>query len=127
MTDMKVLFPGPSHPISIDASPARVTVTHAGRVVADTRHALTLREATHPPVQYLPFADVDPGALRPSSHTSWCPFKGKATYYDLTVGDEVVRDAVWTYLAPHNAVAGIVDHVAFYADRIDSIAVHDDL
>jgi uncharacterized protein (DUF427 family) len=127
MTDMKVLVPGPGHPITIDENPAHVTVEHGGRVIADTRHALTLREASLPPVLYVPLADVTPGVLQPSSHTSWCPFKGKATYYDVSVGDEVVRDAVWTYLDPHKAVAGIVDHVAFYADRIDSIEVHDDV
>jgi len=127
MTDMKVLVPGPGHPIDIEQSPARVTVQHGGRVVADTRRALTLREAKYPPVHYVPRADVAPDVLAPSSHTSWCPFKGKATYYDLKVGDEVVPDAVWTYLKPHKAVAELVDHVAFYADRIDSITVHDDV
>jgi uncharacterized protein (DUF427 family) len=127
MTDLKVLLPGPAHPITITPSPARVTVEHGGRVVVDTRSALTLQEAKYPPVQYVPLSDVPPGALQPSSHTSWCPFKGKATYFDLVVGDQVVPDAAWTYPAPHQAVAEIVDHVAFYAERVDSIEVHDEV
>jgi uncharacterized protein (DUF427 family) len=126
MTDLKVLLPGPSHPITIEPSSSRVTVEHDGRVLADTRHALTLRESTYPPVHYLPLADVSPGVLEPSSHTSWCPFKGKATYFDVVVGDRRVKDAVWTYRAPHKAVAEIADHVAFHAERLDSLVVHDD-
>jgi uncharacterized protein (DUF427 family) len=127
MTDLKVLLPGPGHPITIEPTRSRVTVEHAGHVVADTSHSLTLQEADYPPVQYVPLADVDPGALQPSSHTSWCPFKGKATYYDLVVGDQVVPNAVWTYRKPHDAVAEVADHVAFYAERVDSVVVHDDV
>jgi uncharacterized protein (DUF427 family) len=121
----KVLVPGPDHPITIDATGARVTVTLGGRVVADSRDALTLREAAYPPVQYIPIADVDPAVLRPSDHTSYCPFKGDATYYDLQVGEDVAPAAVWTYVAPHDAVAEVKDHVAFYPDRVDAIEVHD--
>jgi uncharacterized protein (DUF427 family) len=126
MTDMKVLVPGPLHPISIEATPTRVTVRLGGRVVADTRHALTLREAKYPPVQYIPLADVAPDVLEPSDRTSWCPFKGRASYYSLRVGEDVADAAVWTYLEPHRAVAEIKDHVAFLADRVESIVVHED-
>ncbi len=126
MTDLKVLLPGPGHPITIEPTPSRVTVEHGGHVVADTSRSLTLQEADYPPVQYVPLADVDPAVLQPSSHTSWCPFKGKARYYDLVVEDQVVKNAVWTYRSPHEAVAEVVDHVAFYAERIDSVVVHDD-
>jgi uncharacterized protein (DUF427 family) len=121
----KVLVPGPDHPITIDATGARVTVTLGGRVVADSRDALTLREAAYPPVQYIPIADVDPAVLQPSDHTSYCPFKGDATYYDLQVGEDVAPAALWTYVAPHDAVAEVKDHVAFYPDRVDAIEVHD--
>jgi uncharacterized protein (DUF427 family) len=124
MTDLKVLLPGPNHPISIDEASTRVTVTLGGRVVADSQRALTLREASYPPVQYIPLADVAPDVLRPSDHTSWCPFKGEARYYDIAVGDDVVPPGVWTYPEPHDAVAQIRDHVAFFPDRVDSIVVH---
>ena len=59
MKEKQVKLPGPDHPISIQRNPARVTVSVAGRVVVDTRNALTLREATYPPVQYIPVEDVD--------------------------------------------------------------------
>ena len=125
MTDNKVLIPGPDHPITLEPTGTRVTVTLGGRVVADTQDALTLREASYPPVQYVPLADVDPAVLEPSDHTSYCPYKGTASYYSLKVGDNVAPAAVWTYVEPHEAVAQVKDHVAFYAERVDSIEVHD--
>lgn len=117
------LTPGRLHPISVEPTGSRVTVTVAGRVVADSANALTLREASYPPVQYLPLGDVDPEVLRASERTSHCPYKGDATYYGLQVGDEVVADALWSYPAPHDAVAPIKDHAAFYPDRVDAITV----
>jgi uncharacterized protein (DUF427 family) len=54
MKTKQIKLPGPDHPISIQPNPARVVVSVAGRVVADTRNALTLREASYPPVQYIP-------------------------------------------------------------------------
>lgn len=124
MTEKQVLLPGPDHPITIEPTAARVTVKLGGRVVADTERALTLREAAYPPAQYIPLADVDPAVLEPSDHTSYCPFKGDASYYSLKVGDVAAEASVWTYVAPYDAVAQIKGHVAFYPDRVDSIEVH---
>jgi uncharacterized protein (DUF427 family) len=121
MTDKPVLQPSPSHPITVTPNPARVVVSVAGRVVADTRNALTLREAAYPPVQYIPLADVDRSLLEPTDTTSYCPFKGDASYYSIPVGGERSVDAIWSYASPYDAVAEIKDHVAFYPDRVDSI------
>lgn len=122
MTDRPVLQPSPSHPITVVANPARVVVTVAGRTVADTRNALTLREGQYPAVQYIPRADVDLALLEPSDTASYCPFKGEAGYYSIPVGGERSIDAVWVYESPYPAVAEIKDHVAFYPDRVDSIS-----
>ena len=59
MNEKLVKLPGPDHPISIERNPSRVVVSVAGRVIADTRNALTLREAAYSPVQYIPGDDVD--------------------------------------------------------------------
>jgi uncharacterized protein (DUF427 family) len=123
MTDIKI--PGLDHPITIEPTSRQVTVRLGGQVIVDTGSALTLREASYPPVQYVPLADIDPAVLEPSSKTSWCPYKGTASYYDVRVGDRVVHDALWAYPSPHDAVAEIKDHAAFYPDRVDAIQVHD--
>jgi len=98
-------------------------VTVAGRVVADTLKALTLREASYPPVQYIPRKDVDMTLLARTDHATYCPYKGDASYFSITVGGERSIDAVWTYETPYAAVADIKDHLAFYPDRVDAIEI----
>ena len=115
--------PGPEHPISVERNPSRVVVSVAGRVIADTREALTLREAQYPAVQYIPRKDVDMAQLTRSDRTTYCPYKGDAAYYSIPVGGERSIDAVWGYETPYTAVAGIKDHLAFYPDRVDAIEI----
>ncbi len=123
MTERTTKIPGPDHPITITPTQGHVVVTLAGRTIADTRQALTLKEASYPPVQYIPLADVDPELLASSDHTTWCPYKGEASYYSLPLGGERSVNAIWSYRTPHDAVAAIKDHVAFYPDRIDTIEI----
>jgi uncharacterized protein (DUF427 family) len=121
MTSKPIKVPNSDHPITIDANPSRVVVTVAGRIVADTRSALTLREAAYGAVQYIPRQDVDMALLQRTDHTTYCPYKGDCTYYSIPIGGNRALNAVWTYEAPYGAVASIRDHVAFYPDRVDSI------
>jgi uncharacterized protein (DUF427 family) len=82
---------------------------------------LTLREASYPPVQYIPRKDVDTALLERTDHATYCPYKGDCTYYSIPLGGERSVNAVWAYEAPYAAVAAITDHVAFYPDRVDAI------
>src|SRR4249919_2662790 len=121
MTTKPVKIPGPDHPITIEPNPERVVVSVAGRVIADTREALTLREATRPAVQYIPRKDVDMSMLERTSHATYCPYKGDCAYYSIPVGGQRSTNAVWTYEAPYSAVAEIKDRLAFYPSRVDTI------
>jgi uncharacterized protein (DUF427 family) len=121
MTTKPVKQPGADHPITIAANPARIVVSVAGRVIADTRQALTLREASYPPVQYVPRRDVDMSLLTRTDHNTYCPYKGDCSYYSIPIGGDRSTNAVWTYEAPFAAVAQIKDHVAFYPDRVDGL------
>jgi uncharacterized protein (DUF427 family) len=121
MTAKQMKVPGPDHPITIQRNPSRVIVSVAGRVIADTREALTLREAAYPAVQYVPRKDVDISLLKRTDHATYCPFKGDCAYYSIPVGGERSVNAVWTYEVPYASVDGIKDHLAFYPNRVDSI------
>ena len=125
MTKKAMKIPGPDHPVTVDQNPKRVIVTLVGRVIVDTTKALTLRESNYPPVQYIPRKDVDMDALSRSETTSYCPYKGDATYFSIPVGGSRSADAIWTYEAPYDAVAGIREYLAFYPDRVDSIEERD--
>ena len=121
MSEKTIRVPGPDHPITIEHNPHRVVVTVAGKVIADTTEALTLREANYPPVQYIPRRGVDMGALERTEHATYCPYKGDASYLSIPAGGPRSHNAIWTYEAPYEAVSEIKDYLAFYPDRVDSI------
>jgi len=121
MTAKPIKIPGPDHPIAVAPNPARVIVSVAGRVIADTRRALTLKESSYPAVQYIPRQDVDMALLQRTDHATYCPYKGECAYYSIPVGGERAANAVWSYETPYAAVAAIKDHLAFYPDRVDAI------
>lgn len=116
-----VKIPNAEHPITIVKSEKRIKVVVAGEVIAESENALTLKEASYAPVQYIPLTDVKASFLRDSDHATYCPYKGECSYFDVAVGNKVVKDAVWYYRNPYPAVAKIAGHVAFYADRVDEI------
>ena len=116
-----VRIPGPDHPITIEPNPQRVMVTAAGRIIADTRNALTLREAGYPPIQYIPRADANMALLEWTNHATYCPYKGDGAYFSIPLGGPHSDNAVWTYEDPFAVVAAIRDHLAFYPDRVDKI------
>ena len=123
MNEKQAKLPGPDHPISIQRNAARVVVSVASRVVADTRNAVTLREAAYPPVQYIPAENVDFSQLERTDHVTWCPYKGECNYYSVPAGGKKSVNAVWSYEDPFPAVAQIRGHVAFYPERVDAIEV----
>jgi uncharacterized protein (DUF427 family) len=119
MPDKPIKIPGADHPITIERNPSRVVIRLDGQVLADTRNALTLREARYPAVYYIPRADIAMTQLIRSDHATYCPFKGDCAYYDLPGDGEHAANAVWTYEAPFDAVAAIEGHLAFYTDRVE--------
>jgi uncharacterized protein (DUF427 family) len=118
-------IPGPDHPITITPNPAKVIVRLNGKTIAETNDSLTLREASYPPVTYIPRKDVDMSLLTRSDHETHCPYKGDASYYSIPLGGARSDNAIWTYEHPHDAVSQIKDYMAFYPDRVDGIEVRD--
>lgn len=113
------LAPSARHPITIADTGSHVTVRVNGDVIAETDNALTLQEASYPAVHYIPLADVNRGLLRRSDTSTYCPFKGDASYYSVVTSAGLVEDAVWTYERPYDAVRAIAGHVAFYSDKAE--------
>jgi uncharacterized protein (DUF427 family) len=114
-------LPGPDHPITIEHNANRVRVTFACVVIADSTRALTLREASYPPVQYIPREDAKMELLKPTSNASHCPYKGDASYFSISAGGRMAENAVWSYPQPFPAMVEIAGHLAFYPNRIENI------
>ena len=121
MNDKPMKTPGPDHPITIEKNQSRIVVRAGGRVIADTRAALVLREASYKPVLYIPRADADMALLTPTPHHTYCPYKGDCGYFSIPLAGERATNAVWSYEDPYPAVAAIKGHLAFYPDRVDVI------
>jgi uncharacterized protein (DUF427 family) len=114
-----ILQPSAKHPIVIKTISGRVTVRFDGQVVAQSDRALELLEAKYPPAIYVPRQDVKMDALARSEHSTYCPFKGDASYYSVADGGERGQNSIWSYETPYGAVASIKDHLAFYGDRFE--------
>jgi uncharacterized protein (DUF427 family) len=109
----------PDYRVDLEPNPGRVHVSLDGVTIAETDRALRVLETKHQAVIYLPLDDVRMEYLVRTDHETFCPFKGEAAYWTLLAGDRREENAVWSYEDPFDQVAGIKDHVAFYADRVE--------
>jgi uncharacterized protein (DUF427 family) len=115
----------PGHRVEAKPAKERVRVTFQGEVIADTQDAIALREGKSdsvvaPVVYYIPRKDVKMELLARTAHQTYCPFKGQASYYSLKDGPQ---NAVWSYEQPYDEMSVIRERLAFYPDKVDSIAV----
>lgn len=132
---IKRVEPGPGQesvwdyprPPRVEPTDRHLVVHFAGATVADTRRGYRVLETSQPPAYYLPPDDVAHDLLVPSTHRTFCEWKGTARYYDLVVGDRVSHEAVWSYDDPTPAFVPITGYLAFYAQRVDECLVDDEV
>lgn len=110
-------------PAIAEPANARIVIEHDGHRVADTRAAIRTLETSHPPSYYIPRADIAAGVLRRATGSSFCEWKGAATYWDVVIGDDVLARVGWSYASPTAPFASLRDHVAFYAAPFDRCTV----
>jgi len=112
----------PHHRVAISPGNARVQVYAGERLLADSTRALLVDEAKHDQVFYLPRADVAMDQLEATEHTSYCPFKGHASYFSVRNSSDQgastnLSNSVWSYQEPYDECAELSGYLAFYADR----------
>lgn len=101
----------------------RLRVVFDGVTVADSTRGYRVLETSHPPVYYIPRADIRFDLLEPAGGRSLCEFKGAASYWSLRHGTRLSERAAWSYPAPTAPFAAIKDALAFYASRVDACYV----
>jgi uncharacterized protein (DUF427 family) len=111
-------LPGPDHPITITPNPRRIRVSVGDVVIAETTHALSLKEARYPAVQYLPREDTNMALLERTDRVTHCPYKGDASYFSIKADGKTLDNAIWTYETPFPAMAEISGRLAFYPDKV---------
>lgn len=111
----------PDHRITTKPAGARVQVTFNGEVIADSREAVRMDEGNYAAVFYIPRKDAKMERLVRTTHSTYCPFKGHASYYSLSSGGRMAENAVWSYETPYDEMGVIKELLAFYPDKVDSI------
>ena len=106
-------------PPSLEPVAERIVVRFAGAVIADTIGAFRVLETSHPPVYYLPPSDISMDLIRPARGTSFCEFKGEASYVTIAAGGRESERAGWVYRQPTKPFVAIAGFLAFYASRVD--------
>ena len=107
----------------MEPSSRAVTVVLGGEVVCRTSRAWRVLETSHPPGWYLPREDWLPGALLPADGSSYCEWKGVASYLDVVGGERREERAAWTYPTPTAGYAALRDAVAVYPAAMDACTV----
>lgn len=110
-------------PPRLEPTSRRLRVEFGGEVIAETTRAVRILETSHPPTYYIPSEDVRPEFFKPASGSSFCEFKGEASYFDLVVGEQRSPAAAWTYLSPSRRYPELAGKVSFYAGRVDACFV----
>jgi uncharacterized protein (DUF427 family) len=113
----------PEHRVDLHPESRRVRVSYGGTVVADTTNALRVEETGHGPVMYIPAKDMRLDLMKKTEHNTYCPFKGTASYWTLSVGDGSSENAIWGYETPYDEVTKLAGYYAFYGNRVGGIEI----
>jgi len=113
----KILALIPDYAVDIEPIKKTVTVTYKDTVIAETDAALLIRETKHADVVYLPRSAMVADYFSPTDHSTYCPFKGHASYWRLNIEGVTEENIVWSYESPYEEVAHLKDYISFYSDR----------
>ncbi len=128
MNAPKPIVPGPGQesvwdyprPPRLEPSGRHVVVRSGDLLVAESRRAWRILETSHPPTWYVPRADVAVGALTLSdARTTWCEWKGWATYWDVVAPGGTLTAAAWSYEHPSPGYEDLAGAVAFAPGRLE--------
>lgn len=131
---IKRIKPGPGQesvwdyprPPRLEECTEAIKILVDGLAVAESTQAKRVLETSHPPVYYIPPADIRIDLLEPADGQSWCEWKGMARYFNVVVGDRRIQAAAWSYPSPTKAFASIRNHLAFYPHLMDRCFVGDE-
>jgi uncharacterized protein (DUF427 family) len=111
-------------PPRIEPSSERVLVVHRGHTLVDTVSSLRVLETSHPPTYYVPFSDVNWDVMERVQGSTWCEFKGAASYGDIVVEGTRIPRAAWWYETPSPGYEALLDHLALYPGKVDQASVN---
>ena len=111
-------------PPRLETFAGSITIDLGGETIATTDRAWRVLETSHPPTYYLPRSAFADGVLREAAGSSWCEWKGMASYYDLVTTARTANRAGWTYLSPTRGFEPITGAIAVMAAQVDGCTVN---
>ncbi|MEM9949973.1 MAG: DUF427 domain-containing protein [Chloroflexota bacterium] len=113
-------------PPRVEKTNKTLKVIFNGEVIAETTNGYRVLETSHPPAYYIPPEDINMDYLEGTSRSTFCEFKGAASYYTVKVGDKSESNSAWYYKNPSHGFEAIQNHVCFYASKMDACYVDDE-
>lgn len=107
----------PEHKVEEKSIHQKMQINVEGNLVADSEDIIEVDEDEHPPRYYVQRSDVKMDNLQKSNTTTSCPFKGKASYYNLNVDGKTIEDAAWSYEDPYDEHRALKDRIAFHDEK----------
>lgn len=108
----------PGYQVSIKPCRDHIRILAGNTCIAESDRPLRVEETKHHPVWYLPLADVNATYLQATEHSTYCPFKGHASYWTVATEEQTLENSIWGYPAPYAECESLKDCVAFYTDRL---------
>ncbi len=106
-------------PPRLEPSSKNIRVLFAGQLIAQSTAAYRVLETSHPPTWYIPRADIKMEFVKSTAKSSFCEWKGMATYWTVRIGNQAQENAAWSYESPNPAFTPIKGHLSFYPSRFE--------
>ena len=113
-------------PPRVEPTSRRLRIIFNGKTIADTTSAFRILETSHPPAYYIPQEDIEMQYLTPTSRQTFCEFKGRASYWTISVEGQVAENAAWSYENPAPGFEAVKSYICFYANRVDAAYVDEE-
>ena len=114
-------------PPRVEPTSKHIRIVFNGETIVDTTHAIRILETSHPPVYYIPPADIRMEYFSSTSRSTFCEFKGAASYWTIRLNGRVAENLAWSYRQPAAGYEAIKNHLAFYPSKVDACYVDDEL
>lgn len=114
-------------PPRVEPTHKHIRVVFNGVTIADSNHAIRVLETSHPPAYYIPQADIRMENLTGTPRSTFCEYKGAASYWTLNVNGRTAENFAWSYRQPNKGYEAIKDHLAIYPSKVDACYVNDEL
>jgi len=109
----------PDHNVTLTPLVNHIVISISKVEIASSQRVIKLQESTYPAVFYFPREDVAFDLLTASEHTTYCPFKGHASYWSLQLAENQLENIAWSYELPFDEMLPIKNYIAFYQNKFN--------